>query len=43
MRNHTGRLILAPRDPHCAPDRRHLLRALGGAGFLGSSLDARGR
>ena len=42
MRNHTGRLILAPRDPRCAPDRRPLIRALGGAGFLGAALTPEG-
>jgi hypothetical protein len=38
MRNHTGRLILAPRDPNCAPDRGPLIHALDRAGFLGPAL-----
>jgi hypothetical protein len=38
MRNHTGRLVLTPRDPSCAPDRRPLIHALAGAGFLGHPL-----
>lgn len=42
MPNHTGRLILAPQEPHCVPDRSLLIRALAGAGFLGTPLTPAG-
>lgn len=42
MSNHTGRLVLAPREPHCAPDRAVLIRALAAAGLLGSPLTPAG-
>lgn len=38
MPNHTGRLVLAPRDPGCGPDRPRLILALASAGFLGPAL-----
>ncbi len=38
MPNHTGRLILAPRDALCAPDRVPLIHALAEARFLGAPL-----
>jgi hypothetical protein len=34
LSNHTGRLILAPRDPQACPDRDRLSRALSEAGFI---------
>ena len=38
MPNHTGRLVLTPRNPRCAPDRAALIHALVSAGFLGNAL-----
>jgi len=38
MSNHTGRLVLVPRDPRCAPDRNALTRALTAVGLLGPPL-----
>jgi hypothetical protein len=38
MRNHTGRLVLAPRDPDAAPERVPLVDALTDVGFLGEPL-----
>lgn len=42
MRRHTGRLVLAPRDPDCAPEPAILIRPLKEAGFLGAPLTPRG-
>jgi hypothetical protein len=38
MLNHTGRLVLVPRDPNCALDRTALIHSLAAAGFLGPAL-----
>lgn len=36
--NHTGRLVLAPRDPLACPDRDQLIRALSEAGFIAAAI-----
>jgi hypothetical protein len=39
--NHTGRLILAPRDPQACPDREPLLGALSAAAFIADPIPGR--
>ncbi len=36
---HTGRLVLAPTDPHALPDRARLTESLDGAEFIGARID----